>query len=447
MSLSSASLRVRLFVAFVALSLVPLGFVGAASLSKAGAAARENGEARAADRAAIVSQLASTVLTSGGDDAAARLADSVRVLGSTTHTGYTLLTKQGEVIVESMPEEGPAPLDRQEFVQATQSGSGVSERDGFVYVATTIVSDGDVIGYASASVPTSRVTPELEALQGRILLSCIVAGVASLVAAWLFALRFSRSAVEIEPATDTSMEPAPKDAPDRLTPVETFKRNTEPLAISLELDDGGRASSHSSAPGGEQDDGACDVALVMSDVEAALNARAMENGVALLFMLATPVPETITNDTKALRDLLTLLVQNAIDVTKAGSVSVQATFDPHARPARRLRISVCDTGSGMTSEELAAALLPLKEMAQGLDGAIEATSTVGEGSSFMLLFPTGIRSGEMVDELEPLADVAPPPDSAPAHDSTPPADSAPAISPSIGAPPPTDRSPGFELAS
>jgi len=455
----SGSVRNRLFAAFVAVGLGVVALVGTVSVIEAEQAARENLEERAKDRTAVLAQLATTVMSSSTDDGLANLAESVRALGNTTRTGYTLITTAGSVLVESMPESSAvAPLDQPEVSQAAKEGVGVDERDGFLHVATPVVSDGVKIGYAIASVPSTRIATELESLETRIEIACALAALAVFIAAWLLASRFSRAVGDVAPFVKAAPD-APAAAPQaEAAPVETFKRNLEPLAISLDVEDTAHPQPLELDSGAADDPTACDVAFVMSDVESAMSARAKEKGIALLFMLDTPVPETITCNTMALRQLLTRMVQNAIDMTTSGSVSVHASFDPQAKPARRLNLTVCDTGSGIAKEQLPEALSPLKDMASELEGSAEATSTVGEGSSFTIVFPTGIRSAEMVDALEPLpepapaADAAPPAESAPAADSTPPLDSAPpesgpAVSPSIGAPPPTDRSPGLELAS
>ena len=150
----------------------------------------------------MIAQLSSKVLAGPLEEGNDAFAESLRVLGATTHTGYSLITAQGVVIAEPMeetPGEVRSQLDQPEIALATREGFGVAEREGILHVATAIAPDGVVIGYARASIPSSRVSPELQELQARIIISGAVALLAAVLLSWLLAGRMVRRSEDLAP--------------------------------------------------------------------------------------------------------------------------------------------------------------------------------------------------------------------------------------------------------
>ncbi|WP_157826854.1 ATP-binding protein [Macromonas nakdongensis] len=80
-------------------------------------------------------------------------------------------------------------------------------------------------------------------------------------------------------------------------------------------------------------------------------ARASEKGLRLRLHLPTEVPRQLEGDPLRLGQVLTNLVGNAVKFTERGGVDVAVTcLDPHADPVQ-LRVSVQDSGIGMTAEQ------------------------------------------------------------------------------------------------
>ncbi len=380
--------------------------LGALLFQKVDEAARQDLESRIRLQATVVAQLSSNVLSGSLDDGDATFTESLRVLGATTHTRYSLITAEGVVVAEPMaeaPDEVP-PLNQPEITLAKREGVGIAERDGILYVAATIAPDGVLIGYARASVPASRVAPEFEELQMRVAFGGLLAVFASVLLGWLVAGRLVRSVASLSPVI------APVRGGDAARPL--------PLTDGSTLTETAGPTAESAHPAMRKtavESSACSVGYVVAEVESLTRAGAIEKGLSLLIGLDTPIPKSVTTDASALRQILTSLVQNAIKFTDAGTVSIQVGFDPEAPLARRLRLTVSDTGLGMAAEQLTQVFEPrgtaicldaLRRSTRLLGGELEASSRAGVGSAFTVLLPTGIRSHEMCSELASLHDAA-----------------------------------------
>ncbi len=126
------------------------------------------------------------------------------------------------------------------------------------------------------------------------------------------------------------------------------------------------------------------------------------------------VPALIQSDPIRLRQILVNLIGNAIKFTEAGGVTVRLSVDEKHAGASQLRIAVCDTGIGMTAEQMGflfqafrqgdtsttrrfggtgLGLLISKRLAEMLGGDIRVTSEVGVGSCFEVTVRTGDLNG------------------------------------------------------
>ena len=397
-----ASARVRLFARFVAMGVGGVVMLGAILLHKFDEAARQDLESRVRCQSTMVVHLSSGVLSGPLDDGNTAFAESLRVLGATTHTGYSLITALGVVVAEPMaeaPGEVTSQLERPEIALATREGVGVAERDGIVHVATAIAPEGVVIGYARGSVPASRVSPECHELETRIAVGGVIAVFASMVVAWLLAASMARTSVNLAPpiaraVVGDAVRPAElTQACARTEPeAETEPEPFSPALLEVEANIADESSS-------------CSVAAVMLDVESLMRAGAIEKGLSLHMQLDTPIPARITADAAALCEMLTMLVRSATELTAAGTVSIEAGFDADAPLARRMRLTVSDTSATATpSEEMARGVDSARCLVRLLGGHIEVASTPGVGTAVTVLFPTGIRSHEMRSDLVSLGD-------------------------------------------
>jgi PAS domain S-box-containing protein len=120
------------------------------------------------------------------------------------------------------------------------------------------------------------------------------------------------------------------------------------------------------------------------------------------------VPE-ITTDRRKLRQIITNLVGNARKFTTAGHIEVRAT----APSPERVRITVTDTGCGISAEHLPNIFELYRQAPNGqahdgcgiglyivrryldmLQGSVECTSTLGEGTVFTIELPRCTQAGD-----------------------------------------------------
>jgi two-component system sensor histidine kinase/response regulator len=115
------------------------------------------------------------------------------------------------------------------------------------------------------------------------------------------------------------------------------------------------------------------------------------------------IPENLSGDSVRLRQVLMNLIGNAIKFTEEGGVVVQATMEEDRMGGRFVRISVTDTGIGLTGEQIAKLFNPFtqadgtitrkyggtglglaisKLLIELMGGKIGVTSTLGKGSTF-----------------------------------------------------------------
>lgn len=154
---------------------------------------------------------------------------------------------------------------------------------------------------------------------------------------------------------------------------------------------------------------------VIEDLTASLGPKAEDKGIALFISVADDVPTQIVSDPTRLRQILINLIGNAIKFTERGSVRVRvAKIDGDAMTVR-LRVTVSDTGIGMTREQQERIFEPFvqadssmtrrfggtglglaiaKKLAVALHGDAQLLqSRPGEGSTFELVFTCGVAAG------------------------------------------------------
>ena len=148
----------------------------------------------------------------------------------------------------------------------------------------------------------------------------------------------------------------------------------------------------------------CSVSRVAREVIAALAVGAQEKGLTLAAGRQTPIPETIRTDPLRFRQILMNLVGNALKFTDRGGVTVGlATVTGSA--GSELRVSVEDTGMGMTGEQMSRLFEPFyrpsgspaggtglglaisRKLAERLGGRIDVESQPGRGTTFRVFLP------------------------------------------------------------
>ncbi len=159
---------------------------------------------------------------------------------------------------------------------------------------------------------------------------------------------------------------------------------------------------------------------VCDGVRAILQSAALERGVSMRIDYDDRLPKYIKGDPARIRQVLLNLAGNAVKFTESGSVHIAVT----QLDATRLKVSVTDTGIGISSEQLATlfqrytqadsstarryggtglGLAISKTLVELMGGEIGALSTPGAGSTFWFVLP--LRAGAPTE----LAVPAPPP--------------------------------------
>jgi signal transduction histidine kinase/CheY-like chemotaxis protein len=168
-----------------------------------------------------------------------------------------------------------------------------------------------------------------------------------------------------------------------------------------------------------------DVALesVCDGVRSILQSAALERGVGMRVEYDPLLPKHIKGDPVRIRQVLLNLVGNAVKFTEHGSVLIAATqFE-----ATRVKISVTDTGIGITAEQMATlferyaqadpstarryggtglGLAISKTLVELMGGEIGAQSHPGAGSTFWFVLP--LHAGAAAEAAAPTMEAAAP---------------------------------------
>lgn len=147
---------------------------------------------------------------------------------------------------------------------------------------------------------------------------------------------------------------------------------------------------------------------VLAETTAALAPQAAEKGLRFSVALDAAVPPRLLLDWPHLRQIVLNLVANAIKFTEQGHVLVRLTQETAPDASLRLMLVVEDSGIGIPPEKLAHVFEPFaqaddaanrrfegsglglsisRQLAEAMGGRLEATSTPGHGSRFLLTLP------------------------------------------------------------
>ena len=148
---------------------------------------------------------------------------------------------------------------------------------------------------------------------------------------------------------------------------------------------------------------------------------AIEKGLSLSLVFATPMPRACLTDPLRLRQVLINLIGNAVKFTPAGTVTLRVTCDGPSTTEASVRFEVADTGVGMTDAEQAKLFQPFvqadvsttrrfggtglgltisRQFARLLGGDITVRSRPGGGSTFAAVVRVGpVLARDLVDGL------------------------------------------------
>ncbi|HYP17521.1 MAG TPA: ATP-binding protein [Opitutus sp.] len=102
-------------------------------------------------------------------------------------------------------------------------------------------------------------------------------------------------------------------------------------------------------------------AALLDEIAAAYRARALHKGLALKTQVSASLPAIVRAPAPVVRQILLVLVDNAVKFTSRGAVTIGVAGD-----AARLCFTVHDTGIGLTDEQLAWIALPFAQVDGGL---------------------------------------------------------------------------------
>ena len=167
-----------------------------------------------------------------------------------------------------------------------------------------------------------------------------------------------------------------------------------------------------------------DLGHLLHRVEKLFAPRAAEKGIGLTLSIDGEMANFLRFDPVRVRQCVSNLISNAIKFTEKGGVTISASTVPAGGDAFDVRISVSDTGMGMSAETLGKLFAPFtqaetstarrfggtglglsisRKLARLMDGDVAAASEEGKGSTFTFTF-RAVR-GRRVSEAPRAADV------------------------------------------
>jgi signal transduction histidine kinase len=151
-----------------------------------------------------------------------------------------------------------------------------------------------------------------------------------------------------------------------------------------------------------------DLREILGDLERMFSFRASEKGLELTTRIAPQVPRQLVGDALRLRQVIMNLMSNAVKFTERGAVCVRAEVDSVAASSLVLRISVSDTGIGISysdrerifspftqadssrtrrHEGIGLGLTIASDLVRAMGGQLSLESEPGQGSTFSFSLP------------------------------------------------------------
>ncbi|MCW5727454.1 ATP-binding protein [Parvibaculum sp.] len=167
-----------------------------------------------------------------------------------------------------------------------------------------------------------------------------------------------------------------------------------------------------------------DLGHLLHRVEKLFAPRAAEKGIGLTLSINPDMVSFLRFDPVRVRQCVSNLISNAIKFTEKGTVTISAATVPAGDDGFEVRISIADTGMGMSAQTLDKLFAPFtqaetstarrfggtglglsisRKLARLMDGDVTATSEEGKGSTFTFTFRAHI--GRRVSEAPENADV------------------------------------------
>lgn len=172
----------------------------------------------------------------------------------------------------------------------------------------------------------------------------------------------------------------------------------------------------------ELDNECFDFISLLNNISKTLQIKAKEKDIELLETIDPAIPQYIYSDSLRIKQVIINLINNAVKFTEEGSVTVVAEYANKTATGFDLKISVVDTGIGISPEKLekvfesfaqadssttrkyggtGLGLSISKQLIEILGGTIQIKSEVGKGSTFWFSIP--VREAQEFEIQELLA--------------------------------------------
>jgi two-component system sensor histidine kinase MtrB len=186
------SLRAKLYLSFVLFALAGLA-VGAVLVDRnVREAAQADVEDRLGYETTMLGQMTANALFGEIDPTDTNLNAGVHALGASVHTQLSVIAKAGQVVADSDTDDPlslPSQVGKPEVAAALATGAGTAVRDGRIFVAHAIVSDGKQLGVARSSVSTGTVEDHLRDIRRRLASGALLALLIAMVLGYAIASR------------------------------------------------------------------------------------------------------------------------------------------------------------------------------------------------------------------------------------------------------------------
>ncbi|MCO6060297.1 CHASE domain-containing protein [Pseudomonas sp. MOB-449] len=159
---------------------------------------------------------------------------------------------------------------------------------------------------------------------------------------------------------------------------------------------------------------------VLNSLATVMSVNAAHKDLELVIGVEPDVPQACIGDAHRLQQVLVNLVGNAIKFTERGEVAVLVQRVGGDAETVILCFRVCDTGIGMTSEQMERLFSPFaqadssiarrfggtglglaisKRLVTQMDGTVSVDSTVGTGSEFRVVLPLMLQSSQAYEDI------------------------------------------------
>ena len=162
-----------------------------------------------------------------------------------------------------------------------------------------------------------------------------------------------------------------------------------------------------------------DLREVLEDAVTLMTQQAYDKGLDLVLMIYTDVPHRLISDPVRIRQIVTSLVSNAIKFTDKGSITIRVMLEEDTKKEVILKVSVQDTGAGMTAQQqdhlfdpyvqssspgegvysnVRLGLVICKKLIESMEGQIGTESELNKGSTFWFTYKAKIDKSKKYEQ-------------------------------------------------